>query len=95
MAHTKAKGSSKLGRESESKRLGIKRADGQLVKRGEIIVRQRGAHYSSGLNVRRGGDDTLYALKTGRVKFQSKKKINFNSSVRFAKIVTVIPIFVN
>lgn len=89
MAHTKAKGASKLGRESESKRLGTKRSDGQLVKPGEIIIRQRGTHYFPGTNVARGGDDTIYALKAGRVNFQTKKKTRFDGSTRIAKIVHV------
>ncbi|MEK7146794.1 MAG: 50S ribosomal protein L27 [Patescibacteria group bacterium] len=89
MAHTKAKGSTKLGRDSESKRLGVKRSDGQAVKLGEIIVRQRGTHFFPGLNVKRGGDDTLYAIKAGRVNFQTKKRIRFDGSKRLAKIVNV------
>lgn len=89
MAHTKAKGSTKLGRDSESKRLGVKRSDGQAVKLGEIIIRQRGTHYFPGLNVKRGGDDTLYAIKAGRVSFQTRKKIRFDGSKRIAKIVNV------
>ncbi|MBI2591590.1 MAG: 50S ribosomal protein L27 [Candidatus Brennerbacteria bacterium] len=89
MAHTKAKGSTKLGRDSESKRLGVKRSDGQAVKLGEIIIRQRGTHYFPGLNVKRGGDDTLYAVKSGRVSFQTKKKIRFDGSRRMAKVVNV------
>ena len=89
MAHTKAKGSTKLGRDSESKRLGVKRSDGQAVKLGEIIIRQRGTHFFPGLNVKRGGDDTLYAIKAGQVSFQTKKKIRFDGSKRLAKIVNV------
>ena len=77
MAHTKSVGSTKLGRDSRSKRLGIKINDNQSVKAGEIIVRQRGTHYISGVNVSRAGDDTLYALKSGTVNFSTKKKIRF------------------
>ena len=90
MAHTKSKGSTKLGRDSASKRLGVKRSDGQLVKAGEIIIRQRGTKYHPGFNVRRGGDDTLYALKNGSVKFLQKKKINFDGSRKFVKVVNVL-----
>ena len=90
MAHTKAKGTSKLGRESESKRLGVKLFDGEKVSVGEIIVRQRGTKFFPGLNVRQGGDDTLYALKTGTVKFSTKRKTNFDGSKKMAKIVTVV-----
>lgn len=90
MAHAKAKGSSKLGRESAAKRLGIKRTDGAMVKIGDIIVRQRGTHYFPGLNVRRAGDDTLYSLKKGIVKFVEKRHFHFDGSKRLVKIVNVL-----
>ncbi|AVQ97434.1 50S ribosomal protein L27 [Ethanoligenens harbinense] len=70
MAHKKGVGSTKNGRDSESKRLGVKRADGQAVLAGNIIVRQRGTHIHPGENVGRGNDDTLFALIEGRVKFE-------------------------
>ena len=70
MAHKKGVGSTKNGRDSESKRLGPKRADGQVVLAGNILVRQRGTKIHPGLNVGRGKDDTLFALKTGRVRFE-------------------------
>ncbi len=70
MAHKKGVGSSRNGRDSESKRLGAKRADGQLVLAGNILVRQRGTKIHPGVNVGRGSDDTLFALKTGRVRFE-------------------------
>jgi len=89
MAHTKAKGTTKLGRDSESKRLGVKRSDGQAVQPGDIIVRQRGTKFHPGVGVRRGGDDTLYALATGTVKFKTRKKIAFDGSRKQAKIVSV------
>ncbi len=91
MAHAKSGGSTKLGRDSESKRLGIKRSDGQTVKTGEILARQRGSKYVAGRNVGRGGDDTLYALKNGTVKFLSRKKIRFDGNRRYVKIITVRP----
>ena len=69
-AHKKGVGSTKNGRDSESKRLGVKRADGQTVSAGSIIVRQRGTHIHPGNNVGRGSDDTLYALVSGKVKFE-------------------------
>ena len=69
-AHKKGMGSSKNGRDSESKRLGIKRADGQFVKAGNILYRQRGTKIHPGVNVGRGKDDTLFALKDGIVKFE-------------------------
>ncbi|MFT8889257.1 MAG: 50S ribosomal protein L27 [Ethanoligenens sp.] len=70
MAHKKGVGSTKNGRDSESKRLGVKRADGQAVLAGNIILRQRGTHIHPGENVGRGNDDTLFALIEGRVKFE-------------------------
>lgn len=70
MAHKKGVGSTKNGRDSESKRLGAKRADGQFVLAGNILYRQRGTHIHPGLNVGRGSDDTLFALKDGVVRFQ-------------------------
>ena len=72
MAHKKGQGSVKNGRDSESKRLGVKRADGQFVLAGNILVRQRGTHIHPGKNVGIGGDDTLFALESGIVKFEKK-----------------------
>lgn len=69
-AHKKGVGSSKNGRESESKRLGVKRGDGQFVTAGNILVRQRGTHIHPGLNVGRGKDDTLFAKEDGVVRFE-------------------------
>ena len=69
-AHKKGVGSTKTGRDSESKRLGVKKADGQSVVAGNIIVRQRGTAIHPGNNVGRGTDDTLFALIDGRVKFE-------------------------
>ncbi|MBI5732424.1 50S ribosomal protein L27 [Candidatus Jorgensenbacteria bacterium] len=90
MAHTKAKGSTKLGRDSESKRLGVKLFDGERVGVGEVIIRQRGTKFYPGLNVSRGGDDTLYALKGGVVKFLKRTRTHFDGSKKRARIVTVI-----
>ena len=79
-AHKKGMGSTKNGRDSQSKRLGVKVADGQGINAGGIIVRQRGTKIHPGLNVGRGSDDTLFALATGTVKFdhltRSKKRAN-------------------
>lgn len=72
MAHKKAGGSSKNGRDSESKRLGVKRFGGETVSAGNIIVRQRGTRYRPGRNVGVGRDHTLFALKDGKVQFESK-----------------------
>ncbi len=89
MAHTKAGGSTRLGRDSESKRLGVKRQEGQAVNAGEVLIRQRGTKYLPGLNVGRGADDTLYALKAGVVKFLSKRKTRFDRNRRYVKVVMV------
>ena len=72
MAHKKGQGSVKNGRDSESKRLGTKRADGQFVSAGNILVRQRGTKIHPGTNVDIGSDDTLFALVDGTVKFERK-----------------------
>ncbi|MCL1858553.1 MAG: 50S ribosomal protein L27 [Oscillospiraceae bacterium] len=74
MAHKKGMGSTKNGRDSESKRLGVKKADGQSVIAGNILVRQRGTKIHPGINVRRGSDDTLFAVSDGKVKFEYFKK---------------------
>ncbi len=79
-AHKKGVGSTKNGRDSESKRLGVKRADGQIVKAGNILVRQRGTKINPGTNVGHGSDDTLFALVDGVVKFEigvgGKKRVS-------------------
>ena len=74
MAHKKGQGSVKNGRDSESKRLGVKKSDGQIVKAGNIIIRQRGTNVHPGNNVGIGSDDTLFALVDGTVKFERKVK---------------------
>ena len=81
MAHKKGMGSTRNGRDSESKRLGAKRADGQFVLAGNILVRQRGTRIHPGVNVGIGGDDTLYALVDGTVKFERKDKTRKQVSV--------------
>ena len=73
MAHKKGASSSRNGRDSNAQRLGVKRFGGQIVGTGEIIVRQRGTHFHPGENVGRGGDDTLFALAPGAVKFGQRK----------------------
>ena len=90
MAHKKAAGSTSLGRESESKRLGVKLTDGEWAKTGAIIIRQRGTKYHPGLNVKKGKDDTLFALKDGFVKFSTKKLRKFDGSLKDCKIVSVL-----
>ena len=80
MAHKKGVGSSRNGRDSQSKRLGVKRYGGQHVTSGTIIVRQRGTRIHPGINVKKGGDDTLYATTDGRVAFEvvgrNRKRVN-------------------
>ena len=73
-AHKKGVGSTKNGRDSEAKRLGVKKGDGQKVLAGNILVRQRGTKIHPGINVGKGGDDTLFALIDGQVKFERKGK---------------------
>lgn len=89
MAHTKAKGSTKLGRDSESKRLGVKRFAGAVVRAGEVLVRQRGTKFFPGINVRKGGDDTLYAKKAGTVQFSTKKRAHFDGTKKVSRIVSI------
>lgn len=80
MAHKKAGGSTRLGRDSQSKRLGVKVFGDQRVTAGGIIVRQRGAKFHAGENVGKGNDDTLFALISGTVKFQEKRVTAFDSN---------------
>jgi large subunit ribosomal protein L27 len=75
MAHKKGQGSSRNGRDSHAQRLGVKRGDGQLVKAGTILVRQRGTRFKPGANVGRGNDDTLFALVEGRVRFRNRGRM--------------------
>ena len=89
MAKTKAAGATKLGRDSLPKYLGIKLFAGERAKPGSIIIRQRGTKFLPGKNVRRGSDDTLYALKEGAVRFGTKKIKRFDKSQRKVKVVNV------
>ena len=90
MAHTKAKGTSKLGRDSRSKRLGVKIFSGQKVLPGQIIIRQRGAKYFAGSNVKIGADDTVYAQTAGKVSFEHKKIRHFSGKLKDKTIVSVM-----
>ncbi|MEK7659154.1 MAG: 50S ribosomal protein L27 [Patescibacteria group bacterium] len=90
MAHTKQKGSSKNNRESESKRLGVKLFGGQAARPGNVIIRQRGTKYLAGLGVRLGSDDTIYAVKEGKILFRTKRVSKFDRSKRIVNIVNVI-----
>ncbi|MGB9681099.1 MAG: 50S ribosomal protein L27 [Minisyncoccia bacterium] len=92
MAHTKSGGSTKLGRDSEAKRLGVKRFDGQAVKAGEVLIRQRGTKWYPGKNTALGKDDTIYALKNGVVKFKEKRKTTFTGKIKRVKTIEVIPL---
>ena len=84
-AHKKGGGSTKNGRDSESKRLGVKRGDGQFVLAGNVLVRQRGTHIHPGNNVGKGSDDTLFALVDGNVKFErmgkDRKKVSVYAGI--------------
>ena len=90
MAHTKAAGSTRLGRDSQPKYLGIKLFAGQIAQPGSILIRQRGTKFFAGKNVRRGSDDTLYSIAAGLVKFTSKKMAKYDGTKRLTKIVNVI-----
>jgi len=87
---TKAAGSTRLGRDSISKRLGIKLYAGEIAKPGYILVRQRGTKFLPGENVRRGADDTLYAVASGKVLFKTKKKTCFDGKQKVAKVVSIL-----
>ncbi len=90
MAHTKAGGSTKLGRDSRAKRLGIKKSDGQWVRVGNVIVRQRGTKWLAGKNTKRGADDTIFSLKDGKVKFSKVRKRTHQGKIRKVSQVEVI-----
>jgi large subunit ribosomal protein L27 len=90
MAHKKAGGSTSLGRDSVSKRLGVKVFGDQKISKGEIIVRQHGTKYHAGKNVKVAGDSTLYSMVDGTVKFQSKMMKKFHGNLRRTRIVSVI-----
>jgi len=89
MAHVKAKGTSRLGRDSRSKRLGVKIFGGQKVLPGQIIIRQRGSKYFMGKGVKTAGDDTLYAKKSGIVDFTKQKVRRFSGRIAQKTVVSV------
>lgn len=89
MAHVKQKGGYKGSYDSKSKRLGIKLFAGQRTKAGSIIVRQRGTKFHPGKNVRRGRDDTLYAITNGAVVFTKKRKVGFDGKKKKINVVNV------
>ncbi len=89
MATSKSSGSTRLGRDSNPKYLGVKKYAGQTVKAGQVVIRQRGTKFIAGTNVRKGADDTLYAAKDGTVSFKTKRVKRYNGTQRIAKIVNV------
>lgn len=89
MSHTKAGGSTKNGRDSNAKRLGVKIYGGQIAKAGEIIVRQRGSKWEAGQNVAVGKDDTIYAKKTGIILFTQKRIESFTGTRKRKTVVNV------
>ncbi|MDZ7799125.1 MAG: 50S ribosomal protein L27 [Patescibacteria group bacterium] len=91
MAHKKAGGSTSLGRDSTSKRLGVKIHHGALAQAGSIIIRQRGTKFRPGKNVKKGADDTLYTTTTGYVEFIKRKLKRFDGKIKPARIVNIIP----
>ncbi len=91
MAHTKSAGSTKLGRDSNAKRLGIKKSEGQAVSSGNVLIRQRGTKWHSGLNTSRGCDDTIFSLVDGIVKFSKKRKKTFTGKMKKISVINVIP----
>lgn len=91
MAHKKAGGSTALGRDSHGQRLGVKIADGQMAKTGQIIVRQRGTPIKAGKNVGQGKDDTLFALASGIVKFKKYKATHFDGARLWRTLVSIAP----
>lgn len=90
MAHRAAAGTAKGNRESESKRLGVKLFAGQKADTGNILIRQRGTKFLAGKNVKQGSDDTLYALTSGIVKFETKRKKRFDGTSRQVRVVHVV-----
>ncbi len=90
MATTKSAGTTRLGRDSNPKYLGVKVFGGQEVKPGSIIVRQRGTKFVPGKNVKRGRDDTIYAVKKGTVEFRTKTKKRFDGKRKKVKVINVL-----
>ena len=91
MAHKKAGGSTGLGRDSQSKRLGVKLFAGQIARTGNILVRQRGTKFHPGKNVSKGKDDTLFAKITGLISFRRLKKRKFDGSLKETKFIDITP----
>lgn len=92
MAHKKAAGSTRLGRDSNPQYLGTKVADGEMIRPGMVIVRQRGTKIHPGKNVRRGKDDTIYAMLAGKVRFTKRKRTRFDGTLKMSTFVSVVPV---
>lgn len=90
MSHKKAGGSTRLGRDSQPQYLGTKVGDGQFIHSGTIITRQRGTRIHPGKNVKKGVDDTLFAIVDGFVKFTQRKRIRFDGTMKMTKFANVI-----
>lgn len=91
MAHRKAGGSTSLGRDSRSQRLGVKLFGGQIAKPGNVVIRQRGTKFHPGENVMKGGDDTLVSLITGVVSFKTKQVVSFTGKLAKRTFVNILP----
>jgi large subunit ribosomal protein L27 len=92
MSHKKAAGVTRLGRDSASQRLGVKKGDGQFARSGNIIIRQRGTQYYAGKNVKMGVDHTLFAIADGKVKFTEKVMKKYNRRTAKVKVVNIVPV---
>lgn len=92
MSHKKAGGSTRLGRDSQPKYLGVKVGDGEIVRPGTVLVRQRGSAIHPGKHVGKGSDDTLFSLETGTVKFTKIKRRRFDGQLKLTSFVSVVPL---
>lgn len=90
MAHTKSSGAAKNARDSQPKYLGVKKYAGESVRPGSIVIRQRGSKFLPGIGIRRGGDDTLYAVTEGTIKFTTKRHTKFDGTLQYKKVVNVV-----
>ena len=91
MAHKKAGGSTRLGRDSNPQYLGTKVGDGETVNAGQVLVRQRGTRIHPGKNVQKGKDDTLFSMIPGKVKFTQRKRTRFDGQLKMSKFVSILP----
>lgn len=91
MSHKKAGGATRLGRDSNAQRLGVKLHEGEMVKPGMVIIRQRGTKIHPGLHVKKGKDDTLFAQIAGKIKFTHRKRERFDGTKKMTTFVNIIP----